>query len=170
MNKSGLLIRVILKAHMVLVGLVCVNAIPAHAQSVELKQAVDSAFAYTDVQRFEDALSVLSQVGEEDKEHYLYGLTRARILTWSRKYSEAQSEFDELVERYPDNPDILVPYAYLQLFDGNLDKSEQIFNRVLLQYPNYQDAYVGLGRVKELKKEKRSIFSAGYQVIENLTD
>ncbi len=140
------------------------------AQSAELQNAVQSAFTYSETQRFNDALRVLNQVSEPDREHYLYDLTRARILTWSQNFTAAELVFEDLLAENPENPDILVPYGYLQLFDGNLQRAEQIFGRVVLQYPNYQDAYAGLVRAQNLQKGKRSLFESGYQVIENLAD
>ncbi len=133
-------------------------ASPAQAQSDALKQAIDTAFTYTDVQRFDDALNVLSGVNEADKDHYSYGLTRARILTWSQNYVAAQNTFTQLMAEHPDNPDILVPYAYLQLFDGQLETAEFYFSKVLRSYPDYNDASVGLQRAQELKQKRRSIF------------
>ncbi len=134
------------------------NVVPTFGQSDSLKQAVNDAFSYTEVQRFNDALSVLSQVSDTDKDHYLYGLTRARILTWSQNYPAAQNTFTKLIADHPDNPDILVPYAYLQLFDGQLDTAEFYFSKVLRNYPDYDDAIIGLQRTQDLKRERRSIF------------
>ena len=159
-----------IKSLILSIGVLSLCASPANGQSAELKQAVETAFVYTDVQQFDDALKVLSQVNEADRGHYLYDLTRARILTWSRNYPQARVEFDKLLAQYPDNPDILVPYAFLQLFDGDLLTAEMYFTKVLQSYPDYGDALIGLNRTQKLKREKRSIFETGYQVIENITD
>lgn len=133
--------------------------VSAHAQSAELKQAVDLAFTYTDVQRFDEALLILDAVSETDKQHMLYSLTRARILTWSRNYMAAEVEYSNLLALYPDNPDVNVSYAYLQLFDGKLLNAEHYFSKVLRIYPDYEDAVNGLQRTRNLRNERRSIFN-----------
>lgn len=143
---------------------------PAFAQSSELKQAVKNAFTYTDVQRFDDALVMLSQVSEADKEHFLYGLTKARILTWSRNYPVAEVEFSKLLSKHPENPDIMVSYAYLQLFDGKLLNAEHYFSEVLRAHPDYQDAVDGLYRTQTLRRERRSILDSGYKIVESIAN
>lgn len=164
------MVRSVVKTAFCCVALFGVLSTNANAQSDALKQTVERAFTYTDVQRFDEALLILSQASDLDKQHVLYGLTRARILTWARKYPSAEIEFSKLLERHPENPDVMVSYAYLQLFDGKLENAEYYFSKVLRLHPDYQDASDGLRRTLNLKRERRSILDSGYQMIENIAN
>lgn len=166
----GDMVRFVLKTTIFSVAIFGIGATSSFAQSAELKQAVTEAFSYTDIQRFDDALAILSRVSEADQQHVQYGLTRARILTWSQKFPAAEVEFQRLMDVYPNNPDIMVSYGYLQLFDGKPATAEQYFSVVLRDHPDYMDAFDGLQRAQKLQRERKSVFDSGYQLIENITN
>lgn len=129
----------------------------AHAQSEALDIAVENALQQSKVQDFDTALYFLETVSERDKQSYNYRLTKARILTWSGRHSEAEGEYVGLLQEYPGNPDVMVSYGYLQFFRGNLQSAESYFNQVLAVHPTYLDAYDGLQRTYDLRKNSKEV-------------
>lgn len=132
-------------------------AMPAHAQSNDLDQAIESALQRANVQDFDGALSLLNKVSSRDQSSYNYRFTKARIYTWSGRHSDAENVYTRLLSEYPTNPDIKVSYGYLQFFKGNLQTAESYFNNVLAEHPTYLDAYEGLQRVYDLRRSTKEV-------------
>ncbi len=130
---------------------------PASAQTIDLEQSIESALQYAKVQDFDAALSALSSVSADDKTRYTHRFTKARILTWSGRHSEAEGVYSGLLTEYPSNPDVKVSYGYLQFFKGNLQTAESYFNNVLTEHPTYLDAYEGLQRVYDLRRSSKEV-------------
>lgn len=129
----------------------------AHAQSETLDIAIENALQQSKVQDFDTALYFLETVSDRDKKSYNYRLTKARVLTWAGRHSEAESNYAELLQEFPGNPDVMVSYGYLQFFRGNLQSAESYFNQVLAVHPTYLDAYEGLQRTYDLRKDSKEV-------------
>jgi len=130
---------------------------PAFGQSEALYEAIETAQSLADEKQFGRALIILNDVNSSEKQEYDYRFMRARLLVWSGDYVRASDEFDSLMVEYPNNPDLMVSFAYLEFFRGNLRSAEIYFNKVLDVHPAYIDAYDGLQRTYELRNSTREI-------------
>jgi len=114
--------------------------------SDRLAQAHDMATQ----QKFDEALAILDNVRPSERNDYAVKFLQARILSWSGKHQAAEQEFIALRKQYPDNPDILVSYGYLQFYQNKYRNAEYLFTEVLERHPEYQDAQSGLDRLRAL--------------------
>ena len=102
-------------------------------------------------ERFDTALFILDYFPEEEKDDYGYLFTKARILSWSGNYQEAGHLYADLRRQYPGDQDILVGSAFLEFYQGNLERSEYYFQQVVDVNPSYTDAFNGLRRVQNMR-------------------
>jgi len=139
-------------------GMLCMMSFGASiAQDNVLDNSLGEVDRLIQQKRFGAALTELETFNDADKQTYQYRFLKARILTWSGDYSLAGSEFDVLNAEFPNNPDVLVSYGYLEFFRGNLSKAETHFNEVLAKHPTYLDAYDGLQRTYALRNSTKTV-------------
>ncbi len=129
----------------------------APAFAVTLDDAIQSALSLSQDKQFGQALRVLGDVEATDKQEFDYRFTRARILTWSGNYDLAEPEYVSLLRDFPNNPDVMVSFGYMEFFRGNLSSAESYFNKVLATHPTYLDAYDGLQRTYELRNSTKEV-------------
>lgn len=120
--------------------------LPTTDTNVRLTQAKDMATN----QQFDEALKILSGVRAAERNDYAVKHVEALILSWAGKHSAAEKEFFVLRNQYPDNPELLVSYGYLQLYQNKNSYAEDIFAQVLKKNPDYQDARNGLNLVRKI--------------------
>jgi len=120
--------------------------LPKTETSDRLAQAHDMATQ----QKFDEAIAILDNVRPSERNDYAVKFLQARILSWSGKHQAAEQEFIALRKQYPDNPDILVSYGYLQFYQNKYRNAEYLFTEVLERHPEYQDAQSGLDRLRAL--------------------
>jgi len=120
--------------------------LPTTDTDVRLTQAKDMATH----QQFDEALKILNGVRPSERNDYAVKHVEALILSWAGKHSAAEKEFFVLRNQYPDNPELLVSYGYLQLYQNKNSYAEDIFAQVLKKNPDYQDARNGLNLVRKL--------------------
>jgi len=101
-------------------------------------------------QKFDKALAILDDVRPSERNDYAVKFLQARILSWAGKHNDAEQEFIALRKQYPDNPDILVSYGYLQFYQNKYSSAEHLFSEVLKRHPDYQDARNGLDRLRAI--------------------
>ncbi len=101
--------------------------------------------------QFAKALVILANIQTSDQSQYQVRFLRARILSWDGQYYSAEQEFRALRREYPQDADIMVAYGYLQYYQSRLNNAENLFQQVLLKYPNYVDARRGLERVRNAR-------------------
>ncbi len=114
----------------------------ASSEDLEIRAALNLAKS----ERFDTALDTLSKLNTNVQNSYACRFAKARILTWAQRYQDAEIEYEYLMARYPDNPDVKVSYGYLDLFRGNFDDAEVHFTAVIERHPEYEDAHRGLRR------------------------
>jgi len=141
---------------------ICLGA-SKDVQAQPLDEAIKSSHILAETQQFQKAITILDNVSDEDKTSYDYRFLRSRLLAWSGRYSMADKTFIALLSDYPNNPDIMVSYGYLKFFTGDLALAESYFNRVLAEHPTYLDAYEGLQRTYDMRKEQRRV---SYQALD----
>ena len=61
------------------------------------------------------------------------------------------------MREFPNNPDVMVSYGYLEYFRGNLTNAETYFNKVLATNPTYLDAYDGLQRTYDMRRASKTV-------------
>ena len=79
-------------------------------------------------------------------------LQLARALVGEKRYDEARQLFNQLLQGFPDNPDVVYPVALLALQQNDLAVAEAQFNRLLtLDIPDKSIAYYYLAQIAEEK-------------------
>ncbi len=106
-----------------------------------------------ELQKFEEALTELDSVQAIDKNDYTVQFLQARILSWAGKHYQAEQKFRALSQAYPQNPDVTVSYAYLNLYQSKYTQAENLFSQVLKKHPDYADAQTGLNRARDAKAQ-----------------
>lgn len=96
--------------------------------------------------KFEEALETLDLIHLSNRNDHGVKFLEARILSWYGKHEQAEQEFENLQAQYPNDLDVLVSYGYLQFYQRNYVKAEQLFVEVLNSNPDYHDARRGLER------------------------
>lgn len=95
------------------------------------------------------ALEILEPLMEDFPGNYKIGLTRARILAWSRDYSGSLEAYGDLHRKNPDNPLILRESARTAYWGKMADRGDELYT---LLYTPAVDALL-LERLKGLRKE-----------------
>ncbi|MFT3849047.1 MAG: tetratricopeptide repeat protein [Propionivibrio sp.] len=79
-------------------------------------------------------------------------LQLARALVGEKRYDEARQLFNQLLQGFPDNPDVVYPVALLALQQNDLAVAETQFNHLLtLNIPDKSIAYYYLAQIAEEK-------------------
>lgn len=79
-------------------------------------------------------------------------LQLARALVGEKRYEEARQHFNQLLQGFPDNPDVVYPVALLALQQNDLVLAEAQFQRLLtLNIPDKSLAYFYLAQIAEEK-------------------
>ena len=79
-------------------------------------------------------------------------LQLARALVGEKRYDEARQHFNQLLQGFPDNPDVVYPVALLALQQNDLAVAETQFNHLLtLDIPDKSIAYYYLAQIAEEK-------------------
>ncbi|EXI82510.1 MAG: tetratricopeptide repeat protein [Candidatus Accumulibacter appositus] len=74
----------------------------------------------------------------------------ARALVSEKRYAEAKRLFEQLLQAYPDNPDVVFPVAILALQENDTALAEaQLKHLITLDFPDKSAAYYYLGQVAE---------------------
>lgn len=126
------------------------------------EEVMIAALEMAKAERFDTALTSLSTLNLSTQNSYQFRFTKARILTWAQRYSEAEGQYNYLMANYPENPDVNVSFGFLELFRGNLESAELNFISVIEKYPNYTDAHRGLLRVAS---SRQNIFVKSNKVL-----
>ena len=106
--------------------------------------------------KFEQALSLLSQQDEAQRSGYEHRFLNARVLSWAGQYDAAQAELDSLIQEFPGNPDVQLALGNLAYYQTDLETAERYYQTVVDKFPNYQDAQTGLKNVRKAKAANKS--------------
>lgn len=132
-------------------------ATPTYAVEKTVSEISDYAMIMASEKRYDDALNIIMAQSEVDQKSYALKFTKARILAWSGNYHKARPIFEDLKRTYPNNSDVLVSFAYMEFFSGNIDIAERYFNRVITDHPLYVDAHTGLERILKTRMSAASV-------------
>jgi tetratricopeptide (TPR) repeat protein len=77
----------------------------------------------------------------------------ARALVGEKRYAEAKRLFEQLLQAYPDNPDVVFPVAILALQENDRTLAEaQLKHLISLDFPDKSAPYYYLGQIAEESK------------------
>ncbi len=130
------------------------RAILLRARVLQMKGDITGLLAYLQdvLKRYPDDLNVR--------------LTYARALVGKQRYEEAYRQYDILVHKAPDNPDILFTYAVLSFQFDRLDEAEENLLKLNREGIQVLETSYYLGRVATLREQYDSAI-AWFDVIEN---
>ncbi len=114
----------------------------------DTKKRLSVAMALSEEKQFDRALILLDNVLDADQDKYEVKFMRARLLSWSGHYAAADQQFTQLRQAYPDDADLMVSHAYVKFYSSQYYEAQSLFIQVLNMHPNYEDARMGLDRVK----------------------
>lgn len=132
----------------------------------EIKQIIEESHRLSDEKNYDAALKLLFQAERKAPENFELKMAIARTIDWQGDHEGAAQRLLELEKNHPPNPDIKLAQAYNQFYQSNYDQSQEIFEQILEDYPNYTDAQVGLDRVRSIAKSAESLnwlFDIGYE-------
>ena len=108
----------------------------------------------------EEAISFMREFLERYPEARELRLHLARVLVGEKRYDEARRQFGQLLEKNPDNPEVVYPVAILALRQNDLDFAEtQLEHLLTLNVADKSYAYFFLGQIAEERKRKEAALS-----------
>jgi len=150
-------------AKLIVTGFSALLVLSAPAMAQEMSPTIQSAYEFAEKKKFQVALAILSQASSGEQQSFDHQFAKARILTWARNYNEAERVYENLLDMKPNHPDLMVSYAYMQLFSGNLLSAEAYFSEVLKMQPDYEDARKG--SVAYIKPQETSSCPYGFEEV-----
>ncbi len=87
-------------------------------------------------------------------------LLRARGALARKDFPAAQRALEQALRLDPRNSEALTLLGFLLLDQGRYDEARKFFRRTLRNNPNYADAYRGLGRIYEAKRNRPKAIEA----------
>lgn len=130
---------------------ILVTSLSLHATSSEINTTLFSNYVLSGVDAILKEISVHPVSHKTPTQLYDLGVEYYHGKNWNK----AITVFHELLETQPDNQDARFFLAYALLFRYEsqtlLNKSEQLFKRVLILEPHYLDAEIGLRKIEELR-------------------
>jgi len=125
----------------------CPAAVAQTYVSSQVERALITAHDQAAKNQFYAALNTLGRLGHVDQQNYSVQLLRGRILSWAGHYDHAEAEFEDMLAKTPNNPDVLLAYGYLDYYRGDNVAAQAKFLSILNAYPDYEDANLALNRV-----------------------
>lgn len=108
----------------------------------------------------QDALNYLAKQCDKHPRNKRLGITHARYLIQYGKLQEAQTQFEKLVQVFPDDGDLVLSLALLSWENKLKDEAVQYFNQLIAMNYRTEEAYLYLARIAE--SEKRYSDAEGY--------
>jgi tetratricopeptide (TPR) repeat protein len=98
-------------------------------------------------QRFDEALSALDDILEEDPTNAEALGARAQIATWAGNYSESIVTYDRLLAENPEATETRRSRAGVLVLDQQYQRAAAEYEQLLASNPDDREALLGLGRV-----------------------
>ena len=95
--------------------------------------------AYYDIGKYEEAERWLNRAKAADKTMTASEYNLGRIAFETGRFEEAIGYFENIIKRDPDNIMALRAAAYSRIKNGDLEKAEELYNRVLMLVPENAD-------------------------------
>jgi tetratricopeptide (TPR) repeat protein len=100
--------------------------------------------------RSEEAITWLENVMRKHKgDDSGLRMNYARLLLETRRYDEAQEQFEKLISQKPDNPDVMFSLALLYLQSGQIDDADDYFSSLSETGHRANEVNYYLGRIAE---------------------
>jgi tetratricopeptide (TPR) repeat protein len=100
----------------------------------------------------------LGQIGPEGQKEEDVVLLKARVLNALKRYDDAATLLQPLVERDPRDSDLMCQLAETKLLAGHIEEAQTLVDQALAQRENFPRALYVRGRSFEEQKDKRSAF------------
>jgi len=107
--------------------------------TVQAEEYYTIGMAFFDLGRYEDAEMWLNRARAADKTMVASEYNLGRIAFERGRFEEASKYFETILERDPDNVMVLKAAAYSRTKNGNIDKAETLYTRVLELVPESAD-------------------------------
>ena len=114
----------------------------------------DRALALAGQQKFDQALTLLSQQNTALQNSYEHRFAKARILSWDKQFSRAEAELFSLMATHPGDPDLQLVMGNLKYYQSDLEAAQGYYQDVLEKFPNYTDARTGLENVRKARSDQ----------------
>ena len=135
-----------------LFGIFCFGMPQAQTQELTTQERLAYAQELAERKRFDAALDEIEVLEKTSQSTYEARLFKAKILSWAGSYELAKTEFESLLDETPGNPDVLLAYGYWSYYQGDNKAAEIRFEKILGEYPDYQDARNGLELVQRAER------------------
>lgn len=119
----------------------------AHAQNT-LADDLATARKLAEDQKYDDALTLLKKLQDNNPDNVELHLAIARTLSWSGNPDAAQIEIDKLSPVQKQNADAKLLQGYLYYYQKDFVKAEKEFSDILAHHPDYTDAATGLEHIR----------------------
>lgn len=108
-----------------------------------------------------EAIGAMQRFVERNPKAREVRLHLARALVGEKRYGDAKAQFDDLLNDYPNSPEIVYPVAILALQQNDIALAEkQLKHLVTLEFPDKKVAYYYLGQIAE--ENKRPVDAVNY--------
>jgi tetratricopeptide (TPR) repeat protein len=96
--------------------------------------------------RLDEAMATLASLPERSaEERRRKGLAEAQLWRDLQRHPEALAAYARLVERFPDDPDLVYEQAMAADRAGQLPEMERLLRQLMQRHPDYHHAYNALG-------------------------
>ena len=107
--------------------------------AVKAEEYFSLGMAYYELGKYADAEKWLNRARAADKTMTASDYNLGRIAFETGRYEEAARHFERILDRDPDNVMALKSAAYSRIKNGDLQKAETLYNRVLTLVPDSAD-------------------------------
>lgn len=143
------------KIAFVLTFLVSVFSFGQSAYAVDAPYSQKNVQALVEAQRFEEALSLMSQRDVATQNSYDHRFLKGRILSWKGDHRQAREVLNGLMSDYPGNDDVLLASGNLDYYQKKLSAAEDAFTSILSRNPGRSDVLRALENVRKAKRSRR---------------
>jgi len=107
--------------------------------AIRAEEYFSIGMAYYDIGKYEEAERWLNRAKAADKTMTASEYNLGRIAFETGRFEEAIGYFENIIKRDPDNIMALRAAAYSRIKNGDLEKAEELYNRVLMLVPENAD-------------------------------
>jgi tetratricopeptide (TPR) repeat protein len=119
--------------------LACIFAGCVSGGAVSAEEYFAIGMAYYDMGKFEEAEKWLNRARAKDKTQNASEYNLGRIAFETGRYEDAIKHFESILKRDPDNVMALKAAAYTHIRNGDIEKAEELYNRLLILVPESAD-------------------------------
>lgn len=143
----------------ILITLIAAFSSCASGGAIKAEEYFSIGMAYYDMGKFTEAEQWLNRARAADRTMTASEYNLGRIAFETGRYEEAARHFEGILKRDPDNAMALKAAAFSRIKNGDLDKAEALYERVLLLVPesvddgyNYALVLYGIGKFEKCEE------------------